>query len=239
MTRTYESEHCLLVEGAEDRRVIPELLEHALKRPWQEEGPNGAVHVLATLEVVKGDDSEVGGGLEHLSPQTISTALKVPRRKSLGIIVDADADPAARWASLVERCSRAIGQRIDCTLDARSLGVVVEVGGQQKLGLWMMPNNTDAGMLETFMQELVGTQHNPLLQFARDCCGEIQRETSRFPRRFRSGHLDKAIIHTLLAWSDPPGRQLHQAIKESVLTGRESVLARNFADWFKKLTSKE
>jgi hypothetical protein len=50
----------------------------------------------------------------------------------------------------------------------------------------------------------------------------------------KDAHLDKARIHTWLAWQDPPGRQLHQAIMERILAP-ESENAQPFIRWFKEL----
>jgi hypothetical protein len=47
-------------------------------------------------------------------------------------------------------------------------------------------------------------------------------------------HCDKANIYTWLAWQNPPGRQLHQAIIERILNPQHPN-AQKFVKWFKNL----
>jgi hypothetical protein len=46
--------------------------------------------------------------------------------------------------------------------------------------------------------------------------------------------VDKADIYTWLAWQNPPGRQLHQAIMERILAPSHPD-AQKFGNWFKTL----
>lgn len=46
-------------------------------------------------------------------------------------------------------------------------------------------------------------------------------------------HHDKADIHTWLAWRDPPGRQLHDAVKQRILRP-DSPHAAPFVRWFRR-----
>lgn len=50
----------------------------------------------------------------------------------------------------------------------------------------------------------------------------------------KEAHLDKAQVHTWLAWQDPPGLQMHQALIANVLQTTNPA-ARTFTEWFIKL----
>ena len=51
---------------------------------------------------------------------------------------------------------------------------------------------------------------------------------------FKDTHIDKANIYTWLAWQNPPGRQIHQAIMERILNPQHPK-AQVFITWFKNL----
>jgi hypothetical protein len=53
---------------------------------------------------------------------------------------------------------------------------------------------------------------------------------------FSERHIDKAQIHSWLAWQEPPGRQLHNAIMEKMLTNQPPLL-QSFISWFRDLFS--
>ncbi len=50
----------------------------------------------------------------------------------------------------------------------------------------------------------------------------------------RDAHQHKADIHTWLAWQNPPGRQLHQAVMERILDPKHPK-AQIFVNWFRDL----
>jgi hypothetical protein len=53
-------------------------------------------------------------------------------------------------------------------------------------------------------------------------------------RTHKNTHLDKANIYTWLAWQNPPGRQLHNAVMEKILNPQHPK-AQIFIRWFKTL----
>lgn len=89
-----------------------------------------------------------------------------------------------------------------------------------------MPDNRSRGMLETFLALLVPT--STLLDHARAAHGEA----IRLGAPCRPPHADKALVHTWLAWQDPPGRQLHEAVRDRVLD-TASPHADAFVAWFR------
>ena len=85
-------------------------------------------------------------------------------------------------------------------------------------------------MLEDFLLRLVPDGSCPLSELARNSVAEAKRRGSPF----RNVHQRKAELHTWLAWQDPPGLRLHEAVKHTVLDPARAE-SKPFVDWFKKL----
>ena len=94
-----------------------------------------------------------------------------------------------------------------------------------------MPNNASQGMMETFLNALRPADNSSLLAHVESVV-DVARQTHG--AAFSPFHRDKAIIHTWLAWQDPPGRQLHDAVKQAML-GANHPYAGPFIAWFKTL----
>jgi len=212
----------LLVEGASERRVIPELMEK-----------NGVDWPKDPLPVWI--DSH--GGYENLvKPGGISGELVASDLTHLGIIVDADDNelldennkPIKRWQSLRNACLSAIPGLPEFLPET---GLIHLAPNNIKFGIWIMPDNRNKGMLETFLSYLVPDQSDRLWQFTRQT---VQEAKENYQADFKEVHRDKANIYTWLAWQDEPGRQLHEAIKETIFHANHPK-AQDFVNWFKNL----
>lgn len=53
-------------------------------------------------------------------------------------------------------------------------------------------------------------------------------------RPWKDVHADKAEMHTWLAWQDPPGLQLHEAVLNQLLDV-QAPLAQAFVGWMRRL----
>jgi hypothetical protein len=85
----------LLVEGPQDKRVIPELMKkHDI--PWQDK-ENPPVFI-----------NENGGYNKLVKKGVIATELDRSNLTALGIIIDADEYPDNRWQSIRNACLEAI-----------------------------------------------------------------------------------------------------------------------------------
>jgi len=211
----------LLVEGASEKRVIPELMEKN-GVPW----PSYQIPVWI--------DSH--NGYENLvKPGGISGELIASDLTHLGIIVDADENelldennkPIKRRQSLRNACLPAIP---DLPAILPSTGLIHFAPNNIKFGIWIMPDNQNKGMLETFLAYLVPDEYNQLWQFAQDQAQEAKNHGATF----KNVHKAKANIYTWLDWQDEPGKQLHEAIKEPILNATHPK-AQDFVNWFKRL----
>lgn len=211
------SKRLLLVEGAEELRVIPQLIEQATGLPWGEKQQ-------PKLVVIKPTD-----GVEKLlSPGYIEAELKTSQLHSLGVLLDADTDPAAQWQALRDRC---LPSHPDFPAVPPKQGLVLTLTSGVRLGAWLMPDNEQRGMLETFLLMLRPQTYCPKLwQHAEGSVAQAESLGSPW----RDAHRDKALIHTFLAWQDPPGRQLHQAVMQKMLDV-QAPAAQGFVAWFRLL----
>ncbi len=168
-----------------------------------------------------------GSVSELLKPGVIEAELKTPNLQSLGIIVDADDQRDARWASISQRCQGVIAD-FPKKLPPEGLIHVTPTGF--RVGVWIMPDNQSTGMLETFLSEMVPSDQNPLWTFARNARAEAKGHGASNI----DAHRDKADIHTFLAWVNPPGQQLHTAVMRKSLDA-QTPLGQRFAQWFVEL----
>lgn len=205
----------LFVEGKEDERVIPRVMEANGIR-WGETRDEWVVEI----QECDGFENMVKQGL-------IEIELKAPGLEAFGIIADANTDAKQRWKSLRSRCLRSFPELPD-TFPATGLIHENDVG--LKLGIWLMPDNQSRGMMETFLTYLVPEENDPVLKHA-----AAARDAARtLGAPYKRAHEDKAKIYTWLAWQDPPGRQLHNAVMERILDPC-SEHAANFVGWFRSL----
>lgn len=204
----------LLVEGDEDKRVIPWLIEV--------NGVNWGSRKNPVVFIRSYD-----GCKNLLRPGKIASELKNSGLAALGIIVDADEDPPARWQSIRGACLPAIS---DLPQQLPPEGLVCLTPENIRFGIWMMPDNTMRGELETFLAYLLPDGNEALWHFAQEAAQTAKDRGAAF----KDSHCDKANIYTWLAWQDPPGRQLHDAIKQHIFKPTHPN-AQQFVTWFKTL----
>ncbi len=200
------NKNVLLVEGKNDFHVLGHLLDY---------------HKVP--EVLTITDKE---GFENIR-ETLDVELDRSGLECLGIIVDADSDINARWASLRDRL-RNRGYT-DCPDTPDPNGTIMHQQGKPTVGVWIMPDNTHPGMLEHFIEFLVPA-NDLLWQKAADCLQEIPEEE----RRFSPEHAKKAHLHTWLAWQEEPGKPMGQAITARYLDA-DAPHAHTLVAWLRNL----
>ncbi|MEH2238757.1 DUF3226 domain-containing protein [Nostoc sp.] len=213
MAKGYEPKK-LLVEGQEDLRVIPELIEKNGIR-WGDKKREAIVSI---------QDCE---GYENIDANLISTELQASGLTNLGVIIDADEDLPARWISIRNACLPSIP---DIPEGISETGLIHITKNGIKFGIWIMPDNQMRGMLETFLAYIIRDEGETIWQYAQ----EVAKEAKNKGASFKDSYLDKAKIYTWLACQEEPGRQLHQAIKYEILNPQHPK-AQTFITWFKTL----
>lgn len=212
---TWYNPKILLVEGEEDKRVIPQLIE-ANGVPWGENRDAWIVQI-----------KPCDGFGKMVKQDRIEVELKASGLKVLGIIADANNHAEQRWKSLRNRC---LGSFPELPYELPATGLIHDNDAGLRLGVWLMPDNRSRGMMETFLTYLVPDDSDSVLKYA-----ETARDEARvLGAPYKDVHADKAKIHTWLAWQDPPGRPLHNAVMERLLDPR-SPHAAAFVKWFRSL----
>lgn len=203
----------LLVEGKNDQHIV-----WALCKQY-------AVPETFTVEIPK---SEVdSGGVDKLL-SSIAIYVLEPGLRSLGIVIDADERPQDRWRSIQNHLSEAGYSGIPDVPDRR--GMILTAPLRPRIGVWMMPNNALTGSIEDFSRLLIDSA-DPLLLTAEETVASLEQ---RNIQRFRPTHRSKALLHTWLAWQDPPGMPMGTALTAKALNP-ESPLATQFVDWIQRL----
>ncbi len=201
----------LLVEGDEDRRVIPFLMDEYVV--WGNKENEWVAEVRSH------------GGIEDLlEPGNIKAAALTPGRKAVGIVIDANDHFESRWARVRQNC---LGVAADFPEELPVGGLVHQDFDGLRIGVWIMPDNQSRGMLETYLSHLIVPAQATLWAFAQESCGRSRDHGASYT----DPHRDKANIHTYLAWRDPPGMQLHVSVMARALDAR-LPLAEQFSKWF-------
>ncbi|WP_419861752.1 DUF3226 domain-containing protein [Candidatus Palauibacter sp.] len=209
------------VEGADDFHAILNLLaRHELSRET----------LPQKFPPFRDPKIEHGQGKDAVL-RAIETAVKVNSNESVGFVLDADDDISARWESVAQRLQN-VGVDIGAGLDpAGFLGESSEYG--TRVGVWLMPDNRQAGRLEDFLEGLVD-QTNPLLPHAQ----EATNGAKALGAAFSDTKASKAVLHAWLAWQQEPGRPYGIAIKSGYLR-HDSAAAERFVAWFRRLFALE
>lgn len=198
-------ENLLLVEGPEDQHVIREIwltYHKGSEVPFQIKHCDG----IDTL-------------LKQIGPQ-----IKTEGRVTLGIIADANTDIMARRRSLEDRLIRANVTIPQWTAD----GVIQEQQDGPRIGLWLMPDNTNTGQLEDFLWAMI-PENDPIKPLAVDYVDAVT-ETAR---RFKNTKRSRAEIHSWLAVQEEP-RLTGRAIQAGDLDSSTELVAR-FVGWLERL----
>jgi hypothetical protein len=155
----------------------------------------------------------------------IPVFLKSKNNDVVGIIVDADTDLTSRWHPLRDML---IKNGYEPPQAFPTDGLILN--GDKRIGIWIMPDNNVKGMLEDFIAFLI-PEDDPLKPIAEAAISNIE---ARKINKYSLAHSSKALIHTWLAWQNPPGRPFGQAITNKSLT-TEKEICDMFAAWLKAL----
>ncbi|RLT32719.1 MAG: hypothetical protein DWI57_18175, partial [Chloroflexi bacterium] len=154
------------------------------------------------------DEIKEHGGVDRLLG-SFSTHLKGSEDGDIvGVIIDADVDIHARWQSLRNTLIHLGYQNVtdnpspDGSIFDSPTGTLLP-----RVGIWMMPDNQNQGILEDFLRFLIPTGSRLFDHVSSSVAAIPQGE-----RRFSAFAEPKALIHTWLAWQAEPGKPLGTSI---------------------------
>lgn len=207
-----ESPYRLLVEGPDDLHSVI----HLAKRhgfDWEDES-----RVRPFVRSENGID-----GLLAAIPVTLKGTYE-----RIGIILDADADLAARWTQVRDRARRA---GLDLPASPHPEGTILQ--GRRpgsRIGFWLMPDNISPGALEHFLGKLVLSSGHPIWSYAGEATTEARRRGAECPETEHG----KSVLYTWLAWQRDPGLPFGLALKAGLFQ-TDSEEAQRFVAWFRRL----
>ena len=180
------AERLLLVEGGDDEHFVKALI--------------ASFSSLPTFKV------ERCRGVDKLLKNAPSR-LKEDGRQALGVMLDANTDPMARWMDL----SAAFADRMpNMPQQPVPEGIILDDINGVRLGIWLMPDNGTPGELENLLVHLVRDSHDWILaqQFV---AAVIQNSNKPETMKIR-----KSEIRAWLAVQETPGL-LGEAMKSGAL----------------------
>jgi hypothetical protein len=151
-------QNVLLVEGKQEVRTIPQLME-----------ANGINWGTRKNPVVYIRDYD--GYQQLVDADVISTELQASGLSTLGITIDADDRPVERWQSIRNACLKSIP---DLPESIPETGLIHPAPNQVKFGIWIMPDNIMRGMLETFLAYMIPDDSELVWQFAQQAATEAK-----------------------------------------------------------------
>ncbi len=199
-----DAERVLLVEGQDDKHVVEHLY-------WKRFGSPPPFSVVDK------------GGFTILRDE-IGPELKVPGRRVLGIVVDANDDFQSRWAAMTDRLRRALP---DIEIgDPGPRGTILPT--KPRVGIWLWPDNESGGEIEDFVSKMIPGD-DPVWPLSKRYIEGIPAEH----RRFSEGKTARAKLHAWLAATAEP-KFMGTAIRAGHL-GVHGKLATRFANWLEML----
>lgn len=168
------------------------------------------------------------GVLSHLT-SVLLPQLQDGQLARIGVVVDADrAKNGSGFAATLQRFTEALAQGDYRPNPAAAAGLVFShPDGLADLGLWIMPNNLDEGMLEDWIKQCVTPSESALYQHAEKSIDAIPGAP-----KFRPWHRTKAEVATWLAWQKKPEHGLYNAAQPDLINV-EAPLFKALQAWLK------
>lgn len=207
-----ESPYRLLVEGSDDlHSVIHLMARHGYL--WDDEQ---IVRPFVSSE----------GSIEKLL-RVLPVALKGPYHR-IGVVADADLALFDRWSEIQGR-ARSVGLELPEAPDPDGT-IISGLRPSSRVGIWLMPDNSSPGILESFLSRLVPPEEDRIWAYA----GEAVSEARRIGARCQEKEHTKSSLYTWLAWQREPGLPFGTALRAQVFR-HDSDDALRFVDWFRRL----
>lgn len=204
-----EFNQVLIVEGKNDKHVF-----FALFKEFE---------VIKNFDVV-----ELTGWDQAIKKFNASIIDTESNNSTIGLIVDADIDIESRWQSIKTKLSDLYYDIPSCLSEA---GIILTSEEYPKIGIWIMPNCKNNGMLENFLLEMIEMNAPETNSYVSNVVDNAKKDGFT---TFKELHKDKAIIHTWLSWQDEPGRPLGQSITAKIIRP-ETETVQKFICWITRL----
>ena len=167
-----------------------------------------------------------GGNGYDKTLNTFIDAFDNPDMTNIGLIVDADfGNIEGRFSSILA----ALSQKLKRDLSKYRLhteGVTIVEEGLPTIGIWLMPDNTQDGYLEYFVEQLIPND-DVILPLAKSAVADLMTKNYC---KFTEVKQQKAIIYNWLAWQQSPGLPFGTALEAGFLSAEKESL-QPFLNW--------
>lgn len=200
------------------------------------EGPTDMHVVLALCEyhnVPENFDIIDCGGIKNLF-ENLKMRLSNSRINStIGIMIDADNDIGKRLSQVVEIVEKKL--KVAISYPPSPNGIIIPSQNTEiipNIGIWLMPDNVNLGMIEDFAISLIPQDDNMISEVE----DELKKIEDMGINRYSDIHHSKAKIHTYLSWQEDPGSPIGLSITKKVLNPEQEI-AKRYVDWLINLFS--
>lgn len=206
-----EATQTLLVEGNDDYHLIRSICKaYNISSTFLIEDCNGITNLLGGLPVRLKGSGEIN---------------------TIGIVIDADTDIQNRWSQIRQILiqSKRYGSIPD---DCPKQGAIISPINKDdiRIGIWIMPDNNNNGMLEDFAAFLIPAS-DKLISEVDKVLSDIELKNLN---KYKDCHHSKARIHTWLAWQEQPGTPMGAAVTKKYLSTTPPICM-DFVEWIKNL----
>jgi len=211
----------LFVEGMDDRHALVHLLtKHGIASCHFDEDEIALIEDPIAIKSLDGYRE-----LRRRLPRELQISSGLLQA---GVVVDANTNVTTRWKSLRDRIVESGGEGLPPAPPSDGwVGMVQLPDRDLVIGAWLMPDNQAQGALEEFVMQLVPGEDD-LWRYAETCIDGLPE------RRFKDNHAGKAVVHTWLAWQDPPRLAIGEAISKGLFIP-DAPPAQAFVAWVQRL----
>ncbi|SLM27990.1 conserved hypothetical protein [Desulfamplus magnetovallimortis] len=203
----HKGKKVLLVEGKSDCHVILALCEYH--------------HISETFGIYECENDEA------LLKRLNALIIQPLPPETIGVVMDTDDSGASsRWQQIQQKIKD--HGYLFPEMPNEKGSILPDNSGKPLIGIWLMPNNQDPGMLEDFLMEMA---EESAMNAASQC---VETAKQGGFTHFKQPHYSKAIIHTYLAWQDEPGKPLGQSVTAHALRP-DTEIALIFVEWLSNL----
>ena len=175
-------------------------------------------------------EEENTGGVEFIKKRLLS-ALIDESLTSIGVVLDADSNIDSAFSLI----SNAVSEYVEIRMDQlKKTGLILRLSDSLKFGLWIWPDNSASGDLESLLHSIVPEKDSTFSHSQAIVSQLIEKGINPFKVKDQR----KAEIYTWLAWQEEPGQPFGKAVKFNYFN-LETETCNNFKSWLQNLYSND
>lgn len=166
------------------------------------------------------------GGVDQVSV-ALEAALEDEDNTNIGVVVDANSVGITRRITGLERVIKKIFPVFQEPITLTPKGWSAKVSGSLRVGIWVMPDNTNPGYLEHFLAEIIPPNDRNFILAQRF----LEETKAAGQPSFPALREQKALLALFLSLQEEPGMNAQTAMAKGIFN-HQHPLAQNFVAWF-------